>query len=333
MSGSACTARYQLLVITGRQQQSLLAIQRAASCEPQNTAAISFKMSNAVAEQTHAAVTQHPLVQAALPFLVGGTSGMVGTICIQPIDMIKVRIQLSEGSATPVSVVRQVIAHGRILDLYNGLSAGLLRQIVYGTSRLGFFFTFEDLLKQRAIRQGTSYGFGERASAGLAAGALGAAIGNPTEVALIRMQSDGLLPAAQRANYRSALHALSSIARQEGITALWSGAYPTIIRAMATNFGQLAFFSESKHQLAKRTTMSSQTQTVIASGVAGFFAAFFSLPFDFVKSRLQSQKKSSNGSLKYNGMLDCFVKVAKEEGVLRFYRGFGTYFMRIAPHT
>lgn len=276
---------------------------------------------------------KHPFIKPALPFLVGGTSGMIATVCIQPIDMIKVRIQLSEGSATPVSVVRQVVAQGRILDLYNGLSAGLLRQIVYGTSRLGFFFTFEDLLKQRAALSGQNYGFKERASAGLAAGALGATIGNPTEVALIRMQSDGLLPPSQRANYRSALHALSSIARLEGVKALWSGAYPTIIRAMATNFGQLAFFSESKHQLAVRTSASGQTQTVVASGIAGFFAAFFSLPFDFVKSRLQSQKKAADGSVRYAGMLDCFVKVAKEDGILRFYRGFGTYFMRIAPHT
>jgi len=34
----------------------------------------------------------------------------------------------------------------------------------------------------------------------------------------------------------------------------------------------------------------------------------------------------------YKGMFDCFRKVAKEEGLLRFYRGFGTYYVRIAPH-
>ncbi|TVY45939.1 putative mitochondrial 2-oxoglutarate/malate carrier protein [Lachnellula occidentalis] len=276
---------------------------------------------------------QNPLLKPALPFLVGGTSGIVATICIQPIDMIKVRIQLSEGAATPVTVLRQVVSQGRILDLYSGLSAGILRQVVYGTARLGLFFTFEDMLKQRASRNGTTYGFSQRASAGIAAGALGATIGNPAEVALIRMQSDGLLPASQRANYRSVFHALSSITRNEGVKGLWSGAYPTIIRAMAVNFGQLAFFSESKHQLTQRTALSEQTKTVAASCIAGFFAAFFSLPFDFMKSRLQSQRKSADGAVRYKGMLDCFVKVAKDEGLLSFYRGFGTYFMRLAPHT
>jgi solute carrier family 25 (mitochondrial oxoglutarate transporter), member 11 len=273
----------------------------------------------------------HSIIGPLLPFLVGGSSGMFATLCIQPLDTIKVRIQLSPTPTGPIPIVRQILSSGSPLDLYAGLSAGLLRQIVYGTSRLGLFFTFEDLLQQRSARNSAPYGFKERATAGLAAGALGATIGNPTEVALIRMQSDGLLPPNQRANYRSAFHALGSILRNEGVGALWSGASPTIIRAMATNFGQLAFFSETKAQLARRTNVSAQTQTVVASGVAGFFASFFSLPFDFVKSRLQSQRKG--GERRYKGMADCFVKVASEEGVLRFYRGFGTYFMRIAPHT
>ena len=277
--------------------------------------------------------TTSPRSNPLLPFLVGGSSGILATLCIQPLDTIKTRIQLSPGSAGPISIIRSAFASGRPLSLYDGLSAGLLRQVVYGTARLGFFFTFEDALKSRAARNGTTYGFKERASAGLAAGALGASLGNPTEVALIRMQSDSLLPAAQQARHKSAFHALASITRNEGVAALWSGAYPTIIRAMATNFGQLAFFSETKHQLATRTSVGPQTQTVVASAVAGFFASFFSLPFDFVKSRLQSQKKGVNGEVRYKGMLDCFVTVAKEEGVMRFYRGFGTYFMRIAPHT
>ena len=253
--------------------------------------------------------------------------------------MIKVRLQLTgEGSRggprpTPLSVARDIIAKGRVLDLYSGISAGLLRQVVYGTSRLGFFFTFEDLLKQRAEQNGTSYGFSQRALASLTAGGLGAFIGNPVEVALIRMQSDGLKPLAEQARYRSVFDALGRIARAEGVLALWSGAYPTIVRAMATNFGQLAFFSETKHQLQKRTEVSDFTRSVIASGVAGFFASLFSLPFDFVKTRLQRQTRGANGTVPYKGLIDCFQKVARDEGLMRFYRGFGTYCLRIAPHS
>lgn len=280
-----------------------------------------------------------PAVRYALPFLNGFLSGALATTIIQPIDTVKVRIQLTgEGiqggpKPNPLTIGRQMVAHEGVLSLYSGLSAGYLRQAIYGTARLGLFGTFIRLFETRAETNETKVTFRERAAAGLGAGALGAAIGNPAEVALIRMQSDGNRPKAERANYRSAIDALSRIRRNEGIKALWSGAYPTVIRAMATNFGQLTFFAETKAQLQHHTEIRGQMQSVVASGVAGFFAAFFSLPFDFVKTRLQRQQKGSDGRVQYKGMADCFVKVAKLEGPLRFYRGFGTYFLRMAPHT
>ncbi|KAI9151641.1 nitrilase [Paramyrothecium foliicola] len=283
-------------------------------------------------------VLHTPAVRAALPFINGGISGMVATSVIQPVDMIKVRIQLAgEGTAagpkaTPLSVTRQIIASGKVLDLYTGLSAGLLRQAVYTTARLGFFDTFMGSLAARAKEQGRQVGFSERATAGLTAGGLAAMFGNPADLALIRMQSDGLKPLAERKNYKSVIDALTSIAKSEGIGALWAGAAPTVVRAMALNFGQLAFFSEAKVQLKQNTDLSARAQTLSASAIAGFFASFFSLPFDFVKTRLQKQSKGPDGKLPYKGMADCFVKVTKQEGIMRFYRGFGTYYVRIAPH-
>lgn len=279
-----------------------------------------------------------PVAKMALPFINGGLSGMVATTVVQPIDMVKVRIQLAgEGTATgprpsPLTVARQIIANGKALDLYTGLSAGLLRQAVYTTARLGFFDTFMGSLAAKAKREGRQVGFSERATAGLTAGGIAAMIGNPADLALIRMQSDGLKPLAERKNYKSVFDALASIAKGEGIAALWAGAAPTVVRAMALNFGQLAFFSEAKAQLKANTDLSARTQTLTASAVAGFFASFFSLPFDFVKTRLQKQSKGPDGKYPYRGMFDCFAKVAKQEGPLRFYRGFGTYYIRIAPH-
>lgn len=247
-------------------------------------------------------------------------------------DMVKVRLQLlGEGSSakavTPLQAARMVVAEGGFGSLYNGISAAWLRQASYATLRLGFFDRFLEFFRLRAQRQGREVTFRERAAASLGGGGLAAAMANPAEVGLIRMQSDGMKPPAERANYRSVVDALTRIAKSEGVFALWQGSYPTIIRAMATNFGQLAFFSESKAQLKKYTSLSDRNRTFAASTIAGFFAAFFSLPFDFLKTRLQ------RGGGAYKGVVDCAVKVTREEGLLRFYRGFGTYFVRIAPHT
>jgi len=279
----------------------------------------------------------HPVVRSALPFVNGGLAGMIATTCIQPIDMVKVRIQLagegSRGGARPgaFAVAKDIIASGKALDLYAGLSAGLLRQAVYTTARMGFFDTFQTTLSTRAKASGREITFAERSAAGLTAGGLAAVLGTPADVALIRMQSDGLRPVAERANYTSVINALARITAKEGVFSLWAGTAPTVARAMALNFGQLAFFSEAKSRL-KKTSLPESARTFTASAIAGFFASFFSLPFDFVKTRLQRQTRLPDGTLPYKNSIDCAIKVARQEGLLRFYRGFGTYYVRIAPH-
>ncbi|KAI1338426.1 mitochondrial carrier domain-containing protein [Xylariaceae sp. FL0016] len=283
-------------------------------------------------------ILHHPIVKMARPFINGGAAGMFATTCIQPIDMIKVRLQLAgEGSATgpkptPISVTREIIAQGKALDLYTGLSAGLVRQAVYTTARMGFYQTFQDGFQAKAAAKGRDINFFERATAGLAAGGIAAFLGNPADLTLIRMQSDGLKPLAERKNYKGVVDAMMSISKSEGITSLWAGATPTVVRAMALNFGQLAFFSEAKAQLKKHTTLAPNSQMLYASAIAGFFASAFSLPFDFVKTRLQKQQRGPDGKLPYKNMMDCFMRVARQEGLGRFYRGFSTYYVRIAPH-
>lgn len=233
---------------------------------------------------------------------------------------------------TAISVTREMLTHGKVLDLYTGLSTGLLRQAIYTTARFGLFDAFMEALVQRAKGQDTTVSFAERAGAGLAAGGVAAFIGNPADLVLIRMQSDGMKPPQDRYNYKSAIDAFKSIVRSEGITAFWAGAAPTVARAMSLNLGQLAFFSEAKSQLMSHTKWSAATQTLTASAVAGLFASLLAIPFDFAKTRLQRQQRGPNGTSEYSSMLDCFRRVAREEGLLRFYRGFGAFYLRIAPH-
>ncbi|PNP77095.1 hypothetical protein FNYG_09564 [Fusarium nygamai] len=281
-------------------------------------------------------------LQTALPFIVGCGSGMVATTCVQPIDTIKVRLQLADRSVLRVtawSITHDMMAEGGVLKMYQGLSAAIMRSLVYGTMRLGLFSTFEKELARRARQRGTTLSFGERSLAGVGAGALAAVVGNPTEVILIRMQADGLKPLSQQARYSSAFDALRRIASQEGILALWKGAGPTLIRAMSINFGQLTSFSEAKNQLQEHTSLSPPVHTALAAGMAGCLGAFISQPFDFVKTRLQNQAKPSpvvgpgSGEPLYKGTFDCLFKVVRKEGFFRLYRDILPYFMRIGPHS
>jgi len=120
--------------------------------------------------------------------------------------------------------------------------------------------------------------------------------------------------------------------KHEGPAGLMNGALPTMTRAMALNFGMLAFNASSKDFL-KDQGVTGMPLTFGASAIAGFFASFFSLPFDFVKTQMQKQKPDPvTGELMYKSAIDCAAKTMAAGGPLRFYAGFPTFYVRIAPH-
>jgi len=72
---------------------------------------------------------------------------------IQPLDTIKVRLQLAgEGtrgakSLGLLSTGKSIVAKEGVLALYSGYSAAVMRQAVYGTARLGLFRVFSNAMK------------------------------------------------------------------------------------------------------------------------------------------------------------------------------------------
>jgi len=271
--------------------------------------------------------------KASKPFVTGSMSGMFATCCIQPIDMVKVRVQLGAaegGSTSPVQITRTMLKEEGIGGFYKGLSAGLMRQVVYTGARLGLY----DVFTEKARGTDGSLPFWKVTLCSLSAGGLAAILGNPADLSLIRMQADTMLPVAERRNYRGVGHALTSIVRSEGAAGLFKGAAPTATRAMALNFGMLGFNTLAKDTLADMGVAKGSTAQVFgASAIAGFFASFFSLPFDYVKTQVQKMKPDPvTGQMPFKGPVDCAMQQVKSGGITRLWSGFPTYYVRIAPH-
>lgn len=113
----------------------------------------------------------------------------------------------------------------------------------------------------------------QKALCGLTAGAIGACVGSPADLALIRMQADATLPAAQRRHYKNAFHALSRIIADEGVLALWKGAGPTVVRAMALNMGMLASYDQST-EFFKDSLGMSDMSSVVGKSVLFFLFSY-----------------------------------------------------------
>ena len=186
----------------------------------------------------------------SVKFLFGGSAGMGATLFVQPLDLVKNRMQMSgeaggaKAHKTSLHAITNIVKTEGVVGMYNGLSAGLLRQATYTTTRMGIYQTLFE--KVSNSKEGSAPGFFTKALIGMTAGGIGAFVGTPAEISLIRMTSDGRLPPDQRRGYTSVFNALARITKEEGLLTLWRGSTPTVARAMVVNAAQLATYSQAK---------------------------------------------------------------------------------------
>ncbi|KAK6086702.1 Non-reducing end alpha-L-arabinofuranosidase BoGH43A 7 [Seiridium cupressi] len=68
-----------------------------------------------------------------------------------------------------------------------------------------------------------------------------------------------------------------------------------------------------------------------AGAVAGVSEILVMYPLDVVKTRVQLQTGTGSGADHYNGMVDCFKKIVRNEGASRLYRGITAPILMEAP--
>lgn len=183
--------------------------------------------------------------------MLAGISGMGAITVCHPLDVIRVQMQTEGGIHPPfrntMDAAVKIYNHsGFINGLYAGISASLLRQLVYGSIRIG---VYSNLLERARIQQNRNspipkdVSFLSKLGIGCAAGGIGSFIGTPTEVALVRMASETKLPPSRRRNYSNVLDCIKTVVREEGVANLWRGASPTVTRATLLTSCQLGITS------------------------------------------------------------------------------------------
>ncbi|EDQ88326.1 uncharacterized protein MONBRDRAFT_32866 [Monosiga brevicollis MX1] len=268
--------------------------------------------------------------------MLGGTASMMAASCTHPLDLLKVRMQTNTSATRGTGVrppglvttcTRLVAAEG-ITGLYRGLTASLLRQGTYSTTR---FAAYDWMKMQVQQRQGRDLNTPERFAVGMAAGGLGGLVGTPADVCNVRMQDDGRLPVEQRRGYKNVFDALFRIARTEGVGSLYAGLGPNVQRAMLMTAGQIASYDTCKSFLLKGTGGLFQDNLIThftASSMAGVVATLLTQPFDVIKTRIMAAPKGT-----YASAFACGASTVKAEGVLALYKGTLPAFARLGPQT
>lgn len=237
------------------------------------------------------------------------------------------------GATSPFSVAKEIYGIGGVKEFYRGLDSALLRQVVYGTLRLGIYFNATEWIKVNK-NNGENLSALQRAGCSLGAGSLGSFVGNPCDLALVRMQADTTLPEAERRNYKNVMDAFTRIISEEGITALWRGAVPTMMRASALNVSMLVSYETAKDMATVAMGPSASPFQIQfgSSMIAAVATAVGSLPFDNIKTKMQKQKAGADGKMPYSSVADCITKSMAKEGVAGFWAGLPTYYFRVGPH-
>ena len=287
------------------------------------------------------------------PFWFGGSASCFAATVTHPLDLVKVRLQTRapDGPKGMFNTFLHILRHDGFRGLYSGLSASLLRQLTYSTTRFGVYETVKPQILP--TDQNISNGQQQPSLPTLLAlasvsGFLGGLAGNPADVIMVRMQSDLALPAQQRRNYSNAIHGLLRMTREEGWGSLWKGVEPNSMRAVLMTASQLAsydFFkgllvrsSLGEKKIGKKTGVFGEDDLVThfsASIAAGFVATTVCSPVDVIKTRVMSARKQQQGQGRAPSsiVLDVLRQAIRVEGVSWMWRGWVPSFVRLGPHT
>ncbi|KAL7248467.1 hypothetical protein ACSBR2_003239 [Camellia fascicularis] len=254
-------------------------------------------------------------------------------LCTIPLDTAKVRLQLQKKAVAGDAVtlpkykgmlgtVATIAREEGLASLWKGIVPGLHRQCLFGGLRIGLYEPVKTLYVGDNFVGDVP--LSKKVLAALTTGALGITIANPTDLVKVRLQAEGKLPPGVPRRYSGALNAYSTIVRQEGVGALWTGIGPNIARNAIINAAELASYDQVKQTILKIPGFTDNVFTHLLSGLgAGFFAVCIGSPVDVVKSRMMGDSSA------YKSTLDCFVKTLKNDGPFAFYKGFIPNFGRL----
>ncbi|GIY91903.1 mitochondrial uncoupling protein 3, partial [Caerostris extrusa] len=267
---------------------------------------------------------QEPTV--GVKFVSAGTAACIADMITFPLDVAKIQ---GEGLATNsmrnkgmFGMMVNIIQKEGPKSLYNGLCAGLQRQMCFASVRIGLYDSVKNQYNDMASGVIPAGHVSIRILAGVTTGGMSVVFAQPTDVVKVRMQAQ-VSGVAQR--YVGTMSAYRTIAVEEGMKGLWKGTLPNITRNAIVNAAELVCYDLIKEFILTRNLMSDNVPCHFTSAfAAGFCATVVASPVDVVKTRFMN---SHHGQ--YTGAIDCALKMFKEGGFTSFYKGFMPSFIRL----
>ncbi|KAI9785642.1 MAG: hypothetical protein M1816_008265 [Peltula sp. TS41687] len=179
------------------------------------------------------------------------------------------------------------------------------------------------------------------------AGLVTGTVTNPIWLVKTRLQLDRSRAertgSSELRRYRNSLDCVRKVVREEGVRGLYRGLSASYLGVTESTL-QWVLYEQGKMYLARReetrvamgrakTTWDSVLHwggELGAAGSAKLFAAIATYPHEVVRTRLR-QAPTTNGMMKYTGLMQCFRLIWKEEGLAGMYGGLTPHLLRVVP--
>uniref|UniRef100_A0AAZ1XB56 ADP/ATP translocase n=1 Tax=Oreochromis aureus TaxID=47969 RepID=A0AAZ1XB56_OREAU len=253
------------------------------------------------------------LVSFAKDFLAGGISAAISKTAVAPIERVKLLLQVQHASKQITAdkqykgimdcVVRIPKEQG-FLSFWRGNLANVIRY--FPTQALNFAFkdkykkVFLDGVDKRT--QFWRYFAGNLASGG-AAGATSLCFVYPLDFARTRLGN-----------------CLMKIFKSDGLKGLYQGFNVSVQGIIIYRAAYFGIYDTAKGMLPDPKNTHIVVSWMIAQTVTAV-AGLTSYPFDTVRRRMMMQSGRKGTEIMYTGTIDCWRKIARDEGGKAFFKG------------
>ncbi|CAD5210910.1 unnamed protein product [Bursaphelenchus okinawaensis] len=265
------------------------------------------------------------ILESAYRFTLGSIAGATGATAVYPIDLVKTRMQNQRTGSVIGEVMyknswdcfKKVVKFEGVLGLYRGL----LPQIVGVAPEKAIKLTMNDLVRDKLSKDGRIPIWAEILAGGTA-GASQVVFTNPLEIVKIRLQVAGEIQGGAKVG-------VFQVLKELGLFGLYRGARACFLRDIPFSAIYFPVYAHAKKNSADDRGLNGPGSLFASAFIAGVPAAALVTPADVIKTRLQVAARA--GQTTYDGVIDCFRKVMKEEGGSALWKGTAARVCRSSP--
>ncbi|KAJ8383534.1 hypothetical protein AAFF_G00219840 [Aldrovandia affinis] len=262
-------------------------------------------------------------------FLAGGVAAAISKTAVAPIERVKLLLQVQHASQQIsvenqykgiIDCITRIPQEQGYVSYWRGNMANVIRY--FPTQALNF--AFKDKYKQvflGSVDKNTQFWryFAGNLASGGAAGATSLCLVYPLDFARTRLAADVGKAGATR-EFSGLGHCLSKIYRSDGIRGLYQGFNVSVQGIVIYRAAYFGVYDTAKGMLSDPKNTHILVSWLIAQSVTAS-AGVVSYPFDTVRRRMMMQSGRKGADIMYSGTIDCWRKIARDEGGKAFFKG------------